>query len=103
MVPYGTGELVVNSYGQRGMLYYYYRNSSRRNPQPQPVPLPAPAPAPVPAPARDTSGRDTAVAVGGGALLIYIGWRLVKTAAGCNPPAIAATGGVACGVVILTP
>ncbi|MBD8058234.1 hypothetical protein IC607_04525 [Cellulomonas sp. JH27-2] len=49
-IPHGPGELVVKSYGDPGMLWYYYRASVRPIPVPVPVPVRAPQTAPEPLP-----------------------------------------------------
>ncbi len=68
-VLYGNGQLVVNSYGQDGMLYYYYR----QNPRPQPTPVPVPVPAEV------AVGAGAAVSIGA---LVWWGAKVLSPACG---------------------
>ena len=84
IVPYGANqEIVVKSYGQPGMLYYYVRNRTTPDPQPVPVPVPVPVPAPQ---TQDNTARDTAI-IGGGVLagggLLW--WLLKGASPICGP------------------
>lgn len=50
-VPYAPGQIVVQSYAEPGMLWYYYRSGTGRVPVRVPVPVPVPILVPVPNPA----------------------------------------------------
>lgn len=84
IVPYGTNqEIVVKSYGQPGMLYYYARN--RTTPQPDPVTVPVPAPAPQ---QQDNTVRDAVIVGGGVAAGGGLLWWLLKGASPLCGPAM---------------
>lgn len=106
-VPYGGGQLVVDSNSaQPGMLYYWYQ-PRRTQPEPVPVPVPVPVPAPNPDDRPAPGGIPEPVVVGGAVIgtgvVIYAGWRIVKAVAGCNPWVAIPTGGASCALAIVTP